>query len=371
MAEAQVRASTVAVKLETNYGEDPTIASTDVIEASGTPVFNDEFEAIERDVVRNTLSVLETVRGAESVNGELAVELKGSGTPGDPPNADALLEAAIGVKNLSVAGVTDTGSTTTSIVLETGDGAGFAVGDAVLIAGEVAWVTEKATDTLTVSPPLSGAPVSGVAVGAGVHYKLSKVLKSLWIQFWRGDITLETYKGCVVESMSLDFSVGQILKAMTRFQGKEAAAPVTQVYGLGSPTFDTTLPLMGRNMVIEIGGVSMPLQNLQIEQANELYRKQSLTSFGTEKILYTRRRVTGSFSLLYEGKAIEDAFRAETKAALRVVTGTVPGNIFALRLLLKYLSVPKGEESSYYKYDTTFEAVLTNGEDEVTSYSLL
>lgn len=375
MAEAQVRASTVAVKIETTYATDPTIAAANVIEVAGTPVFNDDFEQKERNVVRNTLSELEMVRGAETVAGEIPFEIKGSGTAGTAPDADPLIECAIGVKNTSTASTTTTGSTTTSVVLTGGGGAGFAVGDAIRVAlatPEITWITAKATDTLTVSPALSSAPGSGVAVGAGVHYKLSKTLKSFWAQFWRGDITLETYKGNVVDSLSLDFSVGEIIQASLSFQGKEAAAPVTQTYGLGTPTFDQTLPLMGRNMVLTLAGTSFGMQNLQIEITNEVYRKLDLTTSGTQKILFTRRRITGSFSLIYENKDIEDAFRADTKSEFRIVGGSTAGNILALRIpKQKYTAVPKGEESGYYKYDTSFQAVLTNGEDELTSLSLL
>jgi hypothetical protein len=42
----------------------------------------------------------------------------------------------------------------------------------------------------------------------------------------------------------------------------------------------------------------------------------------------------------------------------------VPGNIFAFCIpQMKYLDIPKSEESGIYRFDNTFEAVYVNGED--------
>lgn len=382
MAEALVNQSTLAVKLEGTYGVDPTIAVGDVIEAAAPPSLNDEFELKERTVVRKTFSTLESVRGSESSNGEIAIEPKGSGTAGTAPDADVLLEAAIGVKSLTTSSTTHgaTASTTTTVELVVGGVStmGIIVGQAIYLPtvgiGEVAWVTAISTDQLTVSPALSAAPGTGVAVGAGVHYRLvNGQLKSFWAQFWRGDITKETFPGNMVESMAMNFSTGEIATAVMRFQGQKANAPVTEAYGLGTPTFDSTTPVVAVNMVLRIAGTSTPLSAISIELANTLFRKLDITSSGTQKILQTNRKLTGSFNLLYESKDIEDAFRADTKSEIVIVAGATAGNIVALRMpLVRYTAAPKSEDSGTYKYDVSFEAVPSSvGEDELTSLSLL
>ena len=368
-----LRKSTLAIKREVTYGVDPVVAAVDVIEVMGAPSFIDAFDAKERNVIRNTMSMLESVRGAESVSGDINVEAKGSGTAGTANDADALWEAGVGIKNASTASTTTTGSTTTSIVLTPGGGAGFAVGDAILIAGEKTWITAKATDTLTVSPALTSAPGTGQAVGAGVHYKLANgVAKSLWMSFWRGDITREQYAGNVIESLSMNMATGEILSASFKYQGKSAVAPVAQAYGLGAVTFDLTAPLTGLNMTLTLGGSTIALSSLAFDIAHSLYRRLDLTSSGTKEIKNTGRRITGSFSLYYDSEAIETTFRNDTKAELRVTAGSTAGNIFAMRIpKLRYMAVPKSEQNGIYQYDVTWEAVATNGEDELTSISYL
>lgn len=374
MALALVRKSTLAVKKESEFGTMPTIESGDVISLAGIPNFNSTFEQVEDPTIRNTLSKWGTLRGSENVGGDIVVPFKGSGTAGTAPDSDVLWECAIGAKNTSTASQThaSTPCTTTSIVLVSGGGANFAVGDAVLIAGEVAWVTAKATDTLTVSPALSGAPGTGVAVGAGVHYKLSDTRQSFAAKFWRGDITREDYTGLVMESFDIDFATGQPPSPKFTFQGKAMGSPVSEAYGLGAPSLDATTHLVARNMVVTIGGVSYPVSNIALSLKYDLYKRLAVTTSGTQDILQTSRALTGSFSLMYEDKTVEDAFRNDTMAEARIVCGTAAGNMAAIRIpQLRFTEVPKSEESSVFKYDCSWESVPVNGSDEITAWSFL
>lgn len=367
MATALVRKSTLAVMLESTYGTMPTMTLSQVIASWGSPNFNSTFDQIEDQTIRNSLSKYGTIRGAETVSGDIGFPFRGSGTAGTAPDPDVLYECAIGVKNTSTASTTHATNpcTTTSLVLVTGGGANFAVGDAVLVGGEVTWVTAKATDTLTVSPALATAPGFGAAVGAGVHYKLASTVKSFAAQFWRGDITREDYTGLVAESLTLDFATGQVPVPKVGFQGKGMGSPVAQAYGLGAPTLDATIPLVARDMVVTIGGVSYPVGNIAFDYKMDLFRRLAVTTSGTQEILPTGRAITGSFSLVYENKTVEDAFRADTQAELRIVCGATAGNICAIRIpKMRYTETPKGEESGVYKYDTKWQAVPVAGEDE-------
>ena len=374
MALALVRKSTLAAKKEVTYGTMPTVAAADVISLAGVPSFNAAFDQIENPIIRNSLSKQGALRGAETISGDVSLPLRGSGTAGTAPDGDAVWECGIGVKNTSTASTTHatTPCTNTSIVLVTAGGANFAVGDAVLIGGEVTWVTAKVTDTLTVSPALASAPGFGAAVGAGVHYKLASSRPSFAAKFWRGDITREDYTGLVVESFDVDFVTGQTPIPKFAFQGKAMGAAVAEAYGLGAPTLDATLPLVARNMVVTIGGVSYAVGNIALSVKYDIYRRMAVTTSGTQDVLWTAREVTGSFSLMYEDKTVEDTFAADTQAELRVVCGATAGNIFAFRIpKLRYAGVPKSEESGAYKYDVTFVCDSDAGEDDLTSASFV
>lgn len=374
MAIALVRKSTLAVKKEATYGIMPSIASTDVISMAGVPSFNSTFDQVEDPTIRNSLDKWGTVRGAESVSCEISVPCRGSGTAGTAMDADVLFECAMGAKNTSTASTTHASSacTTTSIVLVSGGGANFAVGDAVLIAGEVTWVAAKATDTLTVSPALASAPGLGAAVGAGVHYKLGSDRLSFAAKFWRGDITREDYVGNVVESFNMDFATGQTPVPKFACQGKSMSSPVAEGYALGAPSLDSSNLLVATNMGVTIGGVIYKVGNIAVSVAYDIYKRMSVVSAGTQDIIQTGRTVSGSFSLIYEDKTVEDTFRADTQSEARIVIGSTAGNMFALRIpKMRFTETPKSEESGCFKYDVSFISVPTSGNDTITSMSWL
>lgn len=376
-----------------SYAVDPTIAAANCLEFVSPFGLEPARSVIERNVVRNTFDKLASIAGDETVTGDITVEMHNSGTAGSVADADPLWLSAIGERTTSTASTThaSTPCTTTSLVLVASGGLGFKVGDAVCVdvsAGgtgvyEVAWITVIATDTLTITPALSLAPPTGRAVLAGVHYKLSKnELKSFWCQFWRGDVVRETYRGCKVSNLAIDYPVGGIILPKFTVQAKDTAAPVSESYTLGAATYDSGAPHIGRYMVIrmKIGGGSMlstPLSAATFNLANELYRVTDLTSAGTLRYVRTQRLVSGTFQLLYENSTIEDAFRAGTNAELILVSSAgasalTPGNIAAVRIpIIRYTTMTKPVDAGIYKYDIAWEAAPNLGEDTITSFSLL
>lgn len=369
------------------YATDPTITSADVIEYVDFTLEADRAE-IARNVIRDTFSELETIMGEETVTGDITIELHGSGTPGTAPESDPLYHCATGEKRASTASETITGSTTTSIKLASADGVNHRVGEAIMldptVAGsgtyEVSFITVIAGDVLTVYPAFSLAPPTSRAIGAGVHYNLSKnELKSLWTKFWRGDITLEQFKGCKVNNLTMDFTSGQTINPKFTIQAKETAEPTAANYALGTPSYDTGIVHLARYMVVKVANTLYAVDKVSFTIANELYAVKAVTSAGTQKMVRVKRTVTGSFSLLYENKDIEAAFRAGTKASLMIVSSSgesklVLGNTFAVKFpQIKYTKATKTKDSGIFKYDVPFKAVLTvsAGEDEVSSLSFL
>lgn len=361
------------------FGTDPTIEAADVIEFVDFTMEADRAE-ITRNVVNRSFDEIEPVMGEQTVSGNIQIELHGSGTPGTSPESEPLWESAIGERSASTASTTTTGSTTTTVVLTTGGGNGFKVGQHIIIdptAGgtgvyEVTRITAISTDTLTVSPALSVAPPTGRTVAAGVHYRPTITeLHSLWVQFWRGDITLEKFAGNKVSSVSLDFQVGQTVNPSFTLDGKEMAALVAQAYTLGTPSYDAGDVHVARYMAVKMGGVTYPVSKVSLNIANELYRRKDVTTSGTRSIIRTKRTVTGSFDLLYENKDVENAFNSGTTAELLVVSSEgnlnlVPGNTFAISLpKIKYTKASKSKDSGLYAYAVTFKAVRTNGEDSI------
>lgn len=369
-----------------DYAADPTITSADVIEFVSPFGLEPDRAEIERNVIRDTFDDLASVQGDESVAGDITVELKGSGTAGTPPETDPLYHCAIGESRISTASVTVSGSTTSTVKLDTGDGVNHRVGEPIMldtsIAGsgayEVAFVTEINSNDLTVSPLLTLAPPTGRTVAAAVHYKVSKnELKSFWGQFWRGDVTLEVYKGCKVNSLTMEFRTGQPINPRFSTKAKETAAPTSAAYGLGTPTYDGTDVHIARYMVVKVGGTLYPVSDISFTVTNDLYEQKAVTTAGLQKLLRTRRQVTGSFSMVYENKDIETAFRNGTTAELIIVSSKgdaalTLGNTFAIRMpKIRYTKAGKTVDSGIFKWDIPFKAVLTLGEDSISALSFM
>lgn len=358
------------------FGQTVAVTAADIIEWVPPFTFEPTRDEKERSVINRSFDDIEPVSGSETVTGNITVELHGAGTAGVAPESDALWQCAIGEKSLSTASTTITGSTTTSVRLTSGGGANFKVGQHISItAGAVlqcARITNNATDILTVSPALTAAPGNSVAVGAGVHYRTTLTeLHSIYAPFWRGDITLEKYLGNKCSTLSLDFTSGELVNPVFTFEGQKTGDAVAEACTLGAATPDTAAVHVARYMVVKVGGTLYPLSNVKVDIANTLKRRDDVTTSGTKSIIRTARKITGSFSLMYENKAIEDAFKAGTTAELFVVSSAgnstlTAGNIFCMSLpKIKYTAIPKSSQDGIYQYDVTFRAVRTNGEDAI------
>jgi hypothetical protein len=159
------------------FGTDPTIASSDVVEFVDF-TFEPERGEITRDVKRRTFDEIEPVLGAETVSGNVQIELHGSGTAGVAPESDPLWLCAFGERLTTTASAVDGTATTTVIPVTAGDGAKFKAGMHIMVdvgggVYEVARITSVSTDDLTVSPAFSAAPADTTVISAGIHYSTS------------------------------------------------------------------------------------------------------------------------------------------------------------------------------------------------------
>lgn len=182
----------------TFLGTESTLGTTPPSHPSGTfPVKMTQIHAIHDEIaVEPTHAMLdvldERVRRDEAIDPVVGLELETpvrmsfnlKGIPsaarldsGATPQAlpqRILFVHHFGLEYADEGGAIDTGASTTSLPLGTGQGANFARGTwvKVLVSGEweCAMVTAIATDTLTVAPALSGAPADGAVVRQMYNY---------------------------------------------------------------------------------------------------------------------------------------------------------------------------------------------------------
>jgi len=225
----------------------------------------------------------------------------------------------------------------------------------------------------------------------------SQILKSpeVNINYFRGDITRENWTSLTPSSFEVDFSTGQIALPAFNFDGAEvayAAQTFQEAKDAGdftgvNTTFDSenTSPV-----VVQLADVFMfdgtnylqqCISNVQINIANEVYKKLCIASKGVQETLRTSRKVTGSLNTFYESKDFQDAFKNDTDYNFRALfnyatdlnaaTGnkvftTTPGNIVAVSIpQLKFSEVSVEEDSGIFKYANQFSAEPIEGDDEI------
>lgn len=162
---------------EATFGTDPDADGSDYKHLKCLPdmTFQPTQDVIEREGLVGDLVTQKHVLGPQGGKLSFKLELKGSGTAAGSAvaaiasEASAVMEAAWGSVTRGTGALTTSGSTTTAIELASG-GSGFAKGMLVEIAGEVRFVTNVASNTLTLHRALSGAPGSGVVVYASSRF---------------------------------------------------------------------------------------------------------------------------------------------------------------------------------------------------------
>lgn len=170
------RASTFAIKEESTAGTyvAPTGATSFVALRPGNET-SYEPENLENDELLNDIGAAKSFIGKEVVTGSHSAYLRHSGVEGQEPQLGVLYESVLGDKN--VAGNeydTVSSSTTTTIKVNTGEGAQFREGQALLVKKgsgyEIRNVNSISGDDLSLNFALTNAPASGVNLGKAITY---------------------------------------------------------------------------------------------------------------------------------------------------------------------------------------------------------
>lgn len=152
------------------------------------------FEVLENDSIKASIGAAEPQLGSENPTFSLPSYLKGSGSEGTVPEVDYLLESLMGsVATRSTERNTVASSTTSVIKVDSGEGAEFARGDALLIKDgtngySIRNVLSVSTDDLTLGQNVATAPGTGVNLGRNTAYRpanSSHPTLNAWL--YRGD----------------------------------------------------------------------------------------------------------------------------------------------------------------------------------------
>lgn len=186
------------------------------------------YENLTRELFeRQTLDAPTSKKGLKVVNGSFNLEpwgLEQENGSGDTPTPDRLSQflLAFGARR-SVAGTTVSGGSSTTTSVDVTSAAALAVGDLVLINGEVRRVTAVDTvstpDNVTVAPALSAAPADTDEVFVGERFTpYDSGHQSHTILMLR-DTQLVSALGCVF-SFGLTGTFGALLQMQCEFDGE-------------------------------------------------------------------------------------------------------------------------------------------------------
>lgn len=227
---ASTRNSVLAVKEEVTEGTPVFPAAvTDYVALQDGFTLEPSFAALESAELTGSIGKSKNVKGLEEPTASLSHYWRHSGVVAQAPNFGPLLKNAFGNETIrATERNTIVGSTTLVVNVDTGEGAEFQRGDAILVkhasnAYEVRNVLSIAGDVLTLSQALSVAPGTGVDLGRNVLYHPADTAHPTHtLTLYRGnaaDAAIEQMAGARVTSVGIDFPAGDYINASYDFEG--------------------------------------------------------------------------------------------------------------------------------------------------------
>lgn len=302
------RASVCAIKEETTSGEliYPS-AGTDFI-----PLRNDytpptpSLEKLENQELLNDIGAAKAYSGKESVEGSHPAYLKGKGSAG-MPNTGLLFKSLFGAESSRTA--TDTvlaGCTTT--VLNVTDASLYAIGQAILINGQIRNV--KALDTtldkITLNFALSAAPSAADVIQKSYGFKpmpSGHPTFSLWLYDANGTAT-EAVAGCKTTNIAMNMQSGQQAEVTFNYSGVKYYFNPIKI-----TSSNKYIDIEDNNTDVVAAILTEKVYRTPVELADEIAYQASLVtgetisceyiSTGTDKGKFQITNAAGTFKLLW------------------------------------------------------------------------
>ncbi len=312
-------------------------AASDYVQVEPEININIKKDLKEREFINSSVGLAKPLTGMKSADASLVFEARSSGNGGVASDYHKIFKNALGTEVTRASDYTTlgTGSTTTTLDMNTGTGTNFAVGDLVLIkkgSGNTAarFVTGKATDTLTIAPALAAGevPGTGVTVCGAVTYKPADTLGSLSLSVYWANAIREAVLGCKVKTLSVsNWKVGEIPKWSVGFSG----LTYTRIAGAAphTPTYNAQLPPVVLGSYAYQDAVAIQINDFSMSIDNDIVKLSDMTDpDGSFSQRLTKRQIKGSFSPFLDDTSVANftAFNASTSFSLMVVIGQKDSN---------------------------------------------
>jgi hypothetical protein len=223
----QTRSAVFAIKAETTEGTyvAPGAATDFTVLRQGFN-FESNVETTVSDELVNDIGASEGLVTRESPKASIPKYFKHSGTEGSAPDYSLLIKSAMGSQatagteydtvSSSTAG---TSSAAATLIVDTGEGASFSVGQAVLVKDgtngyAIRNVKSISSDTLTLNYNLAGAPASGVNTGKCTHFTPAATghptFTAHLYQAGSSSAFHQAISGCRTTGMSIEFPANDL-----------------------------------------------------------------------------------------------------------------------------------------------------------------
>lgn len=345
MARFPIRSALVLAGIEATPGTEESLTPA----ANAVRVESPQF-AIQGEVdngeneVTNSLDAGDPIPLGVGVNAQFNVRAKGSNAGGTAPEYAPLLRASSLGETLIAADVTGSlqaGSTATSLVLAVGDGANVTIGQVIEItsgaqSGEKAVITAISSDTVTVTPALSGAPSSGDGYNArasAIYAPVSLDQETASLYFYRNpaksaDSSILTKMVGSMFNMTLEITnrglgrFGFNGRGILPANPADVASPTGEVYDAGSPPTFTAADAYLDDLALKMQSASWDLRNAVGQPPDPA------SADGLDFAHVGGRRIGGSITAVLASIADKDViadFKAGTSRKLWLRWGATPG----------------------------------------------
>jgi hypothetical protein len=226
----QTRNSVLAVVAESTEGTPVApSAGSDAVPIQDDAAMTADRDTLENAELRSSIGLSKAIQGKEAPTSSFSLYLKHSGVEGQAPGYNEILKAAFG--NEDVEGTeydTVAASTATTVKVDSGEGANFRLGQALLVkhpsnAYEIRVVNSVSTDDLDMSFSLDNAPGTGVNLGKAVTYYPANTghqSLSLW-HYLANSGGIQMISGARPTSVSMTFTAGELINVTYNFEGLE------------------------------------------------------------------------------------------------------------------------------------------------------
>ena len=334
MAIFQKSKSTVYAVTQTAKGSAASITNASALDHRHDSTFvQPKGEQLERGLVRGGRWPPQQVPGGRWGEGNLSLELRGSGVAGTAPEFAPLLETLLGTEYANVADTALGAGTTTTLTATAGT---YHVGQLLRVAigsgYEIRRVTVVSGQDLTFSRAFSEAPDDAAVIAAGVCYLH---LGTETEQYLTLDQFLDGLKlycvDAVCESLSVGVSERKIIQGDFGLRSLSCAASAAT--DANSPTYDDADPLVGTECQLVFDGSALDMASVDFNLKTRGNRG-GINSAGFSELPFAGEfEAQATFTPWVEDAAPITGFFDGSTVNAEMTKGDTAGNILHIELV--------------------------------------